>query len=354
MERSTQIWIGVVVLAALAGGVYKVSKDDAQKGSASAMTADLPDLKVTPEDLDKIVITNAGKGDVELDKKGADKDAKWVVMKPVEAPANQTNVKQLLDNMKELKTKESILSSATDDQKKEYEFDKDKAVHVVAYKGSDKKLDVTFGKSGARGQMAMVDGKPGIYSVAGYSSYSYAREVKGWRDTEILKFDDANADHVTVENKNGSFSFTKGGETWAGTQGGKPIADFDPEKVKDGVRNLKALNAEDFGDGKPTSDTGLDAPEGKVTVSLKDGAGNYTLKIGKVSSGTSRYAQKDGDATIFVVPQHATDLALADASKLQKPKDAGADAAKPASSGGPTPMQMPPGLTMPKMPGGHP
>lgn len=350
MERSTQIWIGVVVLAGLAAGVYKVSKDDDKKGSAAAMTADLPDLKVTTEDLDKILITNAAKSDVELDKKGDGKDAKWVLVKPVEAPANQTNVKQLLDNMKELKTKESIISNATDDQKKEYEFDKDKAVHVVAYKGADKKLDVTFGKSGARGQMAMVDGKTGIYSVGGYSSYAFAREVKGWRDTEIFKFDDANADHVTIDNKTGSFSFTKG-DNWAGTLNGKPIPELDPEKVKDGVRNLKALNAEDFGDGK--SDTGLDSPEGKITISLKDGAGTYALKVGKVSAGTSHFAQKDGDPTIFVVPQHATDLALTDVAKLQKPKDAGADAAKPASSG-PTKMELPPGLTMPKMPGGHP
>jgi hypothetical protein len=337
MERSTQLWIGVVVLAALGGAVYKVSKDDATKGSSTTTTsADLPDLK-TPDDIDKITLTNAEKGDVVLEKKG---DA-WEVTKPVAAKANQANVKQLIDNMKELKAKEVISATPSDEQKKEFQFDKDKAVRVVAQKGADKKLDASFGKSGARGQMAMVDGKPGIYTVAGYSSYLYAREVKGWRDTEIFKFDDANASQVSIVNKNGAFSFTKG-DKWAGTFKDKPIADFDDEKVKDVVRAFKALNAEDFGDGKAPADTGLDNPEGTVTVNLKDNAGKYVLKIGKTSTGTSRYAQKEGDATVFVIPQYTADWALAEPTKFAKPKDAGAEGGK-----GPSPMGMPPGMQMP-------
>ncbi len=344
MERSTQLWIGVVVLSALGGAVYKVSKDDAMKGSSTTTTsADLPDLK-TPDDLDKITITNAEKGDVVLEKKG---DV-WELTKPLVAKANQANVKQLLDNMKELKAKEVISAAPSEEQKKEFQFDKDKAVHVVAQKASDKKLDASFGKSGARGQMAMVDGKPSIFAVSGYSSYLYAREVKGWRETEIFKFDDANANQVTIVNKNGTFSFTKG-DKWAGTFKDKAIAEFDEEKVKDALRALKALNADDFGDGKAFADTGLDKPEATVTVTLKDNAGKYVLRVGKTSTGTARYAQKDGDPTIFVIPQYTAEWAFAESTKFTKSKDAG------AAKGGPSPMGMPgmpPGMQMPHGMGG--
>src|SRR5258708_37956585 len=103
MERSTQLWIGMALLAALAGAVYKVSKADAPKGGATSTTsADLPDLKAS-DDVDKISIVNAEKGEVVLEKKsspGAGPEAKWEVTKPVHAPANQANIKQLLDNMK--------------------------------------------------------------------------------------------------------------------------------------------------------------------------------------------------------------------------------------------------------------
>src|SRR4051812_17355066 len=235
MERSTQLWIGMALLAALAGAVYKVSKDDATKGGATSTTsADLPEIK-PGDDVDKITITNAEKGDIVLEKKGTGADGKWEVTKPLNAPANQANVKQLVENMKELKIKEVIAAAPSEDQKKEFQFDKDKAVHIVVMKGAEKKLDASFGKSGARGQMVMVEGKPGIYTASGYSSYLYARELKGWRETEIFKFDDANANQVTITNKSGTLSFTKG-DKWAGSVKDKPIADFDEEKVKDAVR----------------------------------------------------------------------------------------------------------------------
>jgi len=326
MERTTQIGIGVVVLALLGGALFKVSKDDAAKGSATTTSAELPEIKAA-DDLDALTITNADKGEVTLEKQGDS----WMVTKPVTARANQANVKQLLDNIKELKAKEVVATAPNAEQKKDFQFDSEKAVRVVARKGSETKVDITFGKSGGRGQMAMFEGKPGIYTVAGYSSYLYAREVKNWRDTEIFKFDDANASQVTITNKSGTFSFTKG-DKWAGTFKDKPIAEFDEEKVKDALRSFKSLSADDFGDGKSPADTGLDAPEATLTVSLKDNAGKYTLRVGKTQSGSARYAQKEGDSTVFVISQYAADWIVAEPAKFAKAKDAGADSPKAAAA----------------------
>lgn len=346
MERTSQIGIGLVVLAALAGGVYFKAKQDQKIGTVQTTNAELPAIGAT-DDLDKISITNADKGEIVLEKKGD----KWEVEKPVVAEAHQANVKSLVDNLKELKATDQISQAPSEDMKKDYSFDPAKAVHVVAYKGADKKVDVTFGKSGARGQMAMIGDKPGIYLVSGYSSYLYTRELKGFRNTEIFKFDDANANQLTVENKNGVLSFTKG-DKWAGTAKGKPIANLDEEKVKDAIRAFKALNADGFGDGKTPAETGLDNPEAKITISLKDNAGTYKLNVGKVSSGTERYAQKEGDATVYTITSYISDWALAEPSKFEKSKDAG------AAKSGPTPMEMPPGLDgmggMGGLPPGHP
>lgn len=319
MNRTTQIWAGVAVLAALAGGVYVKAQEDRKIGHSSVTSADLPEIKVG-DDLDKIVITNADKGEVVLEKK----DDKWQLTKPIEAPASQTNVKSLIDNMKELEAKEVVVGTPTEDQKKVFEFEPSKQVHVVAFKGAEKKLDASFGKSGARGQMAMFEGKPSIFAVSGYSSYLYARETKGWRDGEILKFDDANANQLTIEGEKGTLSFTKDGDAWAGTFKGKAIPRFDEEQVKNALRAFKHLNAEDFGDGKTTAETGLDDPDAKVTIQLKDNAGTYVLNVGKVSTGTSRYVQKEGNPTVYIIPKYTADWALADETKFQKSKDAGA------------------------------
>jgi hypothetical protein len=353
MTQDQKIYGGLALLAALGGAVYLQQKKDDAVGKTKTTSADLPDIK-TSDDVDKLSITNADKGEVVLEKKGD----KWEMVKPVAFAANQANVKSVIDNLKELKTEEVISSTATDEQKKMYDLEGTKGVHVVAYKGADKKLDVTFGKAGGRGQMAIVDGKPGVYAVKGYSSYLYAREGKNWRDTEIFKFEEANAVQLAITNKNGVFSFTKG-DKWAGTFKGTAIARFDDSKVNDALRAIKTLNADDFGDGKTPADTGLDAPEATMTVTLKDNAGSYTLRIGKTATGTSRYAMKEGSPTVYVISSWPSEWAVAELSKFQRPADAGAP-----KDGGPKlqmPPGMPPGMQMPPgmegmegMPPGHP
>lgn len=352
---NTKIYIGVVVLAALAGGVYVMQKKDKEIGNPAAAAAELPEIKA-PDDIDKVTIQNADKTDITLEKKGD----KWEVTKPVTAPANQTNVDQVVKNLKELKAKEVILPTPSEDSKKDYDFTKEKQVRVITYKGADKKTDLTFGGSGQRGQMAMIEGKPAIYSITGYSSYLYTRDVKGFRETEILKFDDANAIQLMIEKKHLTspddkkkdvvLSFTKDGDKWAGTHNGKPIERFDEDKVKDAVRAFKALTADDFGDKTTTAEAGLDEPESKVTVKLKDNAGTYSFKVGKVSTGTNRWVIKDGSPQIYSLPSYTADWAVADVAKFQRAADAGAPkdggGAKPAS-----PHGMPPGMGDPH--GGH-
>src|SRR4051794_39659338 len=126
LSRDKQIIVGVVVLAGLGGLVYRQMKEDAKKGSPTAAAQDLPTLSA-PDDVDKVSIQNGDKPEIVLEKKGD----KWMLSKPVEALANQQSVKSLVENLKELKAKEVIASTADDDLKKNYELDKSKAVHVM-------------------------------------------------------------------------------------------------------------------------------------------------------------------------------------------------------------------------------
>ncbi|WP_437602311.1 DUF4340 domain-containing protein [Sorangium sp. So ce590] len=333
MKTEHKIYIAFVVLALLGVGVYltqKRQKDQLAAHSVTAATADLPKVGISKEDVEKITkisIKNADKSDVTLEKKGET----WEVTKPVNAKANAANVRSLLDNMKELKLKEVI--DRTSGTYGQYELTDEKAVRLVAHKGDEKALDLYFGKSGSRGQMARVEGTDGVYVAGGYSSYLYTREAKNWRENSILKFEDENAIQVSVENKNGLFSFSKNDDKWAGTfaprdKSGKlgaasaKWAKFDADKVKDLLRAFKGLGAEDFGDGKSEADTGLDAPTtngGTITIKLKDNAGDFTIKVGKTAKASSRYAVKEGgDGTIYVLSSWSADWALADAKRFEK------------------------------------
>lgn len=337
MSREKLIIVGVVLLGLLGLLVVKQAKRDEAIGAPPVAATDLPTIAM-PEDVDKISITNGDKGEVVLvrvpDPKAAPVDGgaadTWRLMKPVSAEANQQTVKDLVANLKDLKTQSQVSLKLDDDVRKEKQLDAAHAVHVVASKGADKKLDVLFGKSGTAGELVVMADKPStVYAVKGYSAYLYTKEPKDFRDKEVMKFDDANASQVTITNAHGTLSFTKG-DKWAGTFDQKPIARFDEDKVKDMLRAYKALMADDFGDGKSLADTGLDKPAASVTIRLKDDAKTFQLMVGNVSSGTNHWAKRSDGDIIYQIGSFSADWALSDDSKYRATADAGApDAGKP-------------------------
>lgn len=365
MKTEHKIYASLVVLLLLAGGLYQTNKskkeESARHASAATAAADLPAVSLPKDDGDKITkleLTSVDKDDktkqnkVVVEKKG---DA-WELTTPLSAKASESNVKSLIDNLKDLKVKEQIdRSAASYDQ---YELSDAKAVHVIAYKGADKAVDLYFGKSGSRGQMMRVAGKDGVFIADKYSSYLYTRDTKGWRDATILKFEDANAVQVEVTNKNGLFSFSKNGDKWSASvtkrekdgKLGKPEKEwkkFDDGKVKDLLRAYKGLMAEDYGTDKDKESAGVDKPEengGVVHIKLKDNAGDVVVKVGKTSKGTSRWAVHEGDPVLFAISSWAADWATGDTAKFEKSDDKKAGSAPP-------PGGMP---GMPGMPGGMP
>ncbi len=332
MKQEHKLYAGVAILVVLGIGVYAARSGARKEVEQHQVTAteDLPTVKLSKEETEKItkfVIKNTDKGEVTLEKKGD----KWELVKPLRAPANQANVKSLIDNIQKIELN-ALIAKGTESYKK-YELDDEKAVHAQAFKGDEKAFDLFFGKSGSRGQMARVAGTDAVYAAKGYSSYQWAREIKNWRDTEILKFEDENAISVEVENPNGKFSFTKQDDEWTGSfyprndkgKLGAKLKDwelFDGAKVKNMLRaykNLKATNFAEKGD-----DTGVDDPlthGGVVRIKLKDDAGDFTVKVGNKQEGSNRYVIEEGDDdTVYVISGWAADWATAEQEKFQKPK----------------------------------
>jgi hypothetical protein len=339
MSREKLIVFGVVLLGLLGVLVYQQAKKDESLGAPMASAKDFPKVSAPP-DIDKLSITNGEKGEIVLervpDPKAAPSDGGtdliWVMSKPVSSPANQQAVKDLVANLVDLKVESMLNLKLDDDVRKQKQLDTPHALHVVAWKGGEKKVDELFGKSGTAGELVLLTDKPDhVWAAKGYSSYLYTREAKDFRFKEVLKFDDTNAAQVTIANSHGTLSFTKG-DNWVGTADKKAIARFDPEKVKDMLRAYKTLNAEDFGDGKSLAETGLDKPEATVSIQLKDNAGRYDLLVGKVSTGTNHWAKRADDDAIYQITNYVSEWALSDKSKYESPADAGAgDAASKKS-----------------------
>jgi hypothetical protein len=359
LKSEHKLYIGLGVVALLGGLLYVQStqkKQEAARLSGEARSASLPKLDLTEaktKSVDKIEITTPdedGKkgGKVVLTKQGEE----WKVAEPVQAKADADNVKSLLENLPKIEVKEEI--AAGTDQYEKYGVTDKKALHVVAFKGGEKLVDLYFGESGGRGQMTRIGGKDGVYSVTGYSSWAFKRELKNWRHREILKFEDAKVKTVELVNENGTFGFSKEGDKWVGKAKGpkdaapKDIKEFDPSKVDDLVRAYKGLNADDFGDGKSADETGLATPVATLTFTLEDGAKRVAL-LGKNSEGENRWVRRQDSEQIFSVSSWAGNWATANVDKFTKKKDEKKDDKKP-EEGAPDMGEMMPM----EMPAGHP
>lgn len=363
MDSAKKLYIAIAVLAALGVGLFiqnKKEKQEAKSYSYEAKVADLPKLEVsedTKKAIDRIELVvpkdDKKKGDDESSEGSEAEDKKpdsfvlvkkgeedWALESPVAYKANASNVQSLLDNLEKLKVVEAI-STSTDNYDR-WGVTPEKALHVVAKKGADVVVDLYFGEDGSRGQMVRIAGKDGVYAVKGYSKFQYARDLKGWREKTIFKFDDANAESVVVSNENGEFTFTKKDGKWTGTHkpaNGKAavvIERFKESKVDDLLRAYKGLSATDFGDDKQPDAVRLHQPVAKVTIKLADNAGTFELLVGDNAEGNTRYVKTPDNAQIFTISSWAADWSTANLDKFQEEKkdDAKDDkkAAKPAAS----------------------
>lgn len=88
--------------------------------------------------------------------------------------------------------------------------------------------------------------------------------------------------------------------------------------------------------------------EALITIVLKDDAGTHKIHFGGTSSGSSRYAKKEGDETIYVIGSWASDWAVAKQDKFEKKEGDKDDKKKPPTGMPPMPGGMP-GMPMPPM-----
>jgi len=354
---------GVLVLL---GGAFYLQKQEQKKETLAHASAgaekDLPKLEFSEDakgKVTKLVIEKPAKdGDKPepatrhvLTKEGES----WRLLEPVNALANQNNVDSALTNLTKVSIKERVASGS--DAYEMYDLTDAKALHVQAYEGDKVVFELWTGKSGGRGQMARVAGQDGVFGLEGFSSYSYARDTKGWRDLKIVELDADAATEVSIQSDKGDFSFVKSAvvakkadaaadkaaadsagsdkddadkAAWSGkfkkakTGALVPIKDFDGGKVLDLLRAYKTLNATAFADGKTLAETGLEKPASVLTI--KSAGAETRLLFGSTSEGNARWVKVEGRDTVYAVGSWAADWAFAEESKFQKKADKKKDA----------------------------
>jgi hypothetical protein len=339
-SKMNQIYIGLGALAVIGGLYYVQAKKDRGTTNTTyvqgSKESGAPQIKVVPEEIDRVTLKAKDKQEIVLEKKGDT----WTMIQPVEgAKVSKSAVDDILNGLKGLTFKEPIAKGAANFAS--YELEDGKGIHVVASKGGAAVVDLWLGASKSRGQMARLgnDDAGQIWAVSGVSSWTFDKAPKDVREKKIWELSRDNVTTIEVKSAKGSFEFTKdeaaadaGSPAWKGQSGGKPIAGLDAAKVDDLLSAFTlggVLNADDFADGKSPAETGIEAPDATtVTFKAKDGA-MHRIVLGKAEGG-KRYARKDGDATVYLLGESPAGWAEADASKFTTAPagDAGTDAAK--------------------------
>ncbi|MEO7097700.1 MAG: DUF4340 domain-containing protein [Polyangiales bacterium] len=359
-SKQTQLLIVAGGLA-VAGGLYwmQVKKDNSNTNTAyTASTTSVPQVKVVPEEVDRLVIKAKDKPEVVLEKKPEG----WVMVSPIATPKIQkSTVDEVLNGLKGATFKDPIAKGQ--EYYGEYDLTPEKAIHVVATKGGAPLIDLWLGAQKSRGQMARVGADDQVWSLHGLNAFTFDKGPKDFRDKKVWDLPRDQVAYVELKDGKGSFAFSKNSApdagdagvdsgadataadaappaAWKGTTGdGKPMVGLEANKVDDLINAFAlggVLNADDFGDGKTDAETGLTSPEATyLTFKTNDGA-TSKIVLGK-TDGTKRYARKEGDTTIFLLAEGPSGWAEAGLDKFvtapavsETGPDGGTEAGKPA------------------------
>jgi hypothetical protein len=231
MKKNTYILIGLFVCLFIIA--FLVLQKPGEQSANSASTGHL--YTVDSLSVDKIEIKTPSFS-LLLEKRGVE----WFVAKPINYKADQSNVCQIIHQIKNLEVK-SIVSSKPE---KHSVFQVDQTgTQVTVYEKGVEKASFVLGKMAASYSELYARRVPSndVFLVEGASSYTFARPVKDWRDKTILTTPKENIKELRYQYGDTTFTITLSDSAWFA---GKEKTQ---QSVVDGIlSSLSNLQADDF------------------------------------------------------------------------------------------------------------
>lgn len=287
--RTTLILL--LVLAGLGAYLYWVERPREQK---EAEAKKLFSLK--PDDIVEVHLRFQDR-EILLRKSGET----WRLVQPIDAPADEITVKNLLNTIAECEVKRELEDAADLKQ-----FGLDPPFVTLEVKLKDRTLPaVAVGKNtpvGFSAYLQRLDDKKVRLTTSAFRA-GLDKQVKDVRDKAILNFTDDDVQRFSVVRADGTITLARKDGQWTIEQPGPYPADT--PTVRSFLSTLRTMRAIDFPNDQPTDLTpyGLDNPRLRVVLFLgKDQAEKHVL-IGKENpeKNTEIYVQTSGLPTIYTV-----------------------------------------------------
>jgi hypothetical protein len=278
MKRHNQILAGVLVIQIILGVVVFWPRSAATGASEPLF----PDLEAG--DIAVLTIADADGNSIQLKRVSGD----WVLPDADDYPAQADKITPLLDKIVGLTT--GRLVTRTDASHKRLQVAPDDFVHRIDFETADgTKRTLYLGSSPRYGATHFrVDGQSETYLTNELSTWETKANAASWVDTGYLSVPRDDITKMTLENANGTFTFTKDGEVWT-MDGLAADETLDENKVTALVQQAASVNMVRPLGKEEQAAYGTDQPNAVVTLETSDKT--ITLRVGA----------KDPDANSYVV-----------------------------------------------------
>jgi hypothetical protein len=263
-----------------------------------------PIAKLKAGDYDTLEVIK-GTSDTVIKKEGD----KYSLVKPVPFPADKDSAKAAFEVVEKLE-----FGNLISDQKSRYsELEVgDGGLRVKVRKGETVLADLHVGKFTNDQLLVRLEGKDEIWATKGVSKYQWDKDTTAWRDKHVTTFEEKDATKIEVVSKTRGRMVMSRPEPsdagpapeWRIVESSVKVEPFDKSAATELVNGFTGLTADEFVDNAKPEETGLEAPENTVTITLRNGKEYKALFGLKKKDKDDTYLKLADNPQVFVVSKY--------------------------------------------------
>lgn len=291
MNNTNKILALVLLVQLVLLGVIALWPESESAATGEPLVAGLDAASIT-----KLVIKESDELEITLTKNDS---GNWVLPDYDDFPVDATRVTRLLDKIAALQTNRLITRSDTSHRR--LQVAGDQFVRLVEFEQSDGKSHKLYlGNTGGGGAIyARLDDQDQVYLVDDLASSDAPSQPSGWINTLYLSAAQDQVTAVTLTNANGTFEFTKSGDTWT-MAGLAENETLNQEALNTLLGQITALRMT-APIGKETEESfGLDAPRATLKLKVLEAVGEQTEDPAALNTPTATPQMEERDYTLQI------------------------------------------------------
>jgi hypothetical protein len=252
----------------------------------------LPD--VTAAEVSKLVIS-----DVDRTLTLAKEDGEWVLPEADDFPVTAENVTRLLENIEKVQTNRLVTQTETSHKRLQVAPDDFNRRIEITTSGGETQTVYVGSSAGSSATHVRLEGQPEVYLTGDLNAFDITPQAGSWIDTLYFTVPQTATTKIMLENKNGSFEFSRAGdgEPWSLSDLAEGET-LNENTVTSLLTQLSSLRITEPLGQTAQAGYGLDDP--LATVTLESDNQTYTLQVGARDEASGSYTFKASSSPYYV------------------------------------------------------